>query len=80
MALVESMINVIDICSHMTPESLIDLLKKGVWSGQDNKADNVLKLFESSGFVNRSFVHLTNIYVKDKAKFLIVNEKNNYHL
>ena len=72
MALVESMINIIDICSDMTPESLIKFLKN-LWPGEDNKDDQLAKLIES-GFVNRCFVHLTNIYVQDKSKFLMINK------
>ena len=69
MALVESTINSIDMCSGMTPESLIKLFK-GMAGGED-KAEGFIKILEL-GLFNRCFVYLTNIYVKDKSKFLMV--------
>ena len=68
MALVESTINSIDMCSGMTPESLIKLFKG--MAGED-KAEGFVKILEL-GLFNRCFVYLTNIYVKDKSKFLMV--------
>ena len=71
MALVESMTNIIDICSYMTPESLYKLLKEAL--ANEDKVVGFKKIVES-GIYNRSFVYLTHIYVKDKSKFLMVNK------
>jgi len=68
MALVEAMINLIDMCSGTTPEKLIKMFQG--MAGED-KAERFAQLLEL-GLFNRCFVHLTNIYVKDKSKFLMV--------
>jgi len=68
MALVEAMINLIDMCSGTTPEKLIKMFQG--MAGED-KAERFAQLLEL-GLLNRCFVHLTNIYAKDKSKFLMV--------
>ena len=68
MALVEAMINLIDMCAGTTPEKLIKMFQG--MAGED-KAERFAQLLEL-GLLNRCFVHLTNIYVKDKSKFLMV--------
>ena len=38
----------------------------------DEKAENMLKIFEETGWMNKAILLLTGLYVKDKDNFLSV--------
>ena len=68
-AICEQALRLVKIVNDVTPSSFEKMMIN--ISGEE-KAKDMMKLFESGAFV-RPVLVLTSLYVKDKEKFLIVN-------
>ena len=60
----------IDVCNMMKPETFMKIMYK--ISGEE-KAEGMKKIFEDTGWLNKAFLILTCLYVRDKDNFLIAN-------
>jgi hypothetical protein len=67
MALVEACISLISMCNDMKPKMLINVISAFF----EEKADEVIKMFEKVGILTKGLLRLTSLYVKDKDTFLI---------
>ena len=69
MALVELAIITIDLCNTMKPETFMKIMCK--ISGEE-KAEGMKKIFEETGgWMNKAFLILTSLYVKNKDNIFI---------
>ena len=68
MALVELAIITIDLCNTMKPETFMLTMCK---ISKEEKAEGMKKIFEETGWMNKAFLILTSLYVKDKDNFFI---------
>ena len=69
MALVETVLLTLKMCTEMKPKTFMKMMT--TVSG-DEKAENMLKVFEETGWMNKAILLLTGLYVKDKDNFLSV--------
>ena len=67
-ALVESVLMTIGLCNTMKPKTFMKMMT--TISGEE-KAENMRKIFEETGWMNKVFLLLTGLYVHDKDNFLI---------
>ena len=67
-ALVESNLLTISLCNSMKPKTFMKMMT--TISGEE-KAENMKKIFEETGWMNKFFLLLTSLYVHDKDNFLI---------
>ena len=67
MALVETVLLTLKMCTEMKPKTFMKMMT--TVSG-DEKAENMLKVFEETGWMNKAILLLTGLYVKDKDNFL----------
>jgi len=67
-ALVESNLLTISLCNSMKPKTFMKMMT--TISGEE-KAENMKKIFEETGWMNKFFLLLTGLYVHDKDNFLI---------
>jgi len=67
-ALVESNLLTISLCNSMKPKTFMKMMT--TISGEE-KAENMRKIFEETGWMNKVFLLLTSLYVHDKDNFLI---------
>ena len=66
-ALVEACISLITMCNEMSPQMFIRVFKAFF----EEKADEVIKVFEKMGVLTKGLLRLTSLYVKDKDNFLV---------
>ena len=66
-ALVEACISLISMCNDMNPQMFIRVFKAFF----EEKADEVIKVFEKMGVLTKGLLRLTSLYVKDKDNFLV---------
>ena len=69
MALVETVLLTLKMCTEMKPKTFMKMMT--TVSG-DEKAENMVKVFEETGWMNKAILLLTCLYVKDKDNFLSV--------
>ena len=56
------------MCNSMKPKTFMKMMT--TISGEE-KAENMTKIFEETGWMNKFFLLLTGLYVHDKDNFLI---------
>ena len=66
-ALVEACISLITMCNDMNPQMFVRVFKAFF----EEKADEVIKVFEKMGVLTKGLLRLTSLYVKDKDNFLV---------